>query len=144
MLALAIDPQTPTTLYAGTWGSGVFSTWQAKPELNINYNSGAPGSFFTLTGVYFPPDSTATIQVNGQILGAVNTDGGGSFTFVLDTANADVGAYFVTTTVNPSATARFTLESSEPVRPQEGGGPVFDVSAGIALTEFVFLPLVIR
>jgi hypothetical protein len=28
--ALAIDPQTPSTLYAGTWGGGVFDIQQAS------------------------------------------------------------------------------------------------------------------
>ena len=53
-------------LYAGTanyaHGSGVWRTDpQVQPDLSINYENGSPGSFFLLTGVDFPPDSTATV-----------------------------------------------------------------------------------
>ena len=115
-----------------------------SPILNINYSSGAPSSFFTLTGERFPPDSTATIQVNGRTLGQVATDAEGRFTFLLSTTDSDEGTYFVTVTVNPIATVRFILNSSEPTRSQEGSGTVFDVPSGIAFTQFVFLPVVSR
>lgn len=115
-----------------------------NPIVNINYSSGAPGSFFTLTGERFPPDSTATIRVNGRTLGQVSTDSEGGFTFLLSTTDSDEGTYFVTVTVNPVATVRFILNSSEPVRLQEGSGTVFDVPTGIAFTQFVFLPVVSR
>jgi hypothetical protein len=45
---------------------------------------------------------------------------------------------------NPTASVRFTLDADDPVRPQEGVGPIFEVPAGIAFTEFVFLPIIMR
>jgi predicted outer membrane repeat protein len=112
--------------------------------LDINYDAGAPGSVFTLLGRNFPANAIAAISVNGTALGTIPTDGSGSFSFLLSTANADEGTYFVTAAVNPSAVVRFILSSDELTRPQEGSGPVFDVPAGIAYTESVFLPIVMR
>lgn len=114
------------------------------PILSINYGSGAPDSFFTLTGSNFPPNSTATVTVNGQTLGTVSTDADGSLTFLLSTTSADEGSYYVTVTGNPSATVSFVLDSNEPIRPQDGSGSVLDVPEGIAFTESVFIPIVLR
>ena len=115
-----------------------------ETTLAINYQSGASGSYFTVTGSNFPPNDTANISVNGTPLGTVTTELGGSFTFILSTDNADEGAYFATATVNPSATISFVIDSNEPIRPQEGSASIFDVPAGIAFKEIVFLPVVIR
>jgi len=115
-----------------------------QPILSINYTSGSPGSFFTLSGSDFPPDSTATIVVNGRTLGTISTDSAGNFVFLLNTDQADEGHYIVTVTVNPSASVRFILDSNEPIRPQEGSGTIFDVPSGIAFSSFVYLPLVQR
>ena len=105
---------------------------------------GAPGSFFTATGTGFPSNITATVTINSVALGTVPTDGNGDFAFILSTANADEGAYVVTASVNPTASARFILDADEPVRPQEGDSTIFEVPAGIAFTKFVFLPIIMR
>lgn len=115
-----------------------------ETSLTVNYQSGAPGSYFTLTGINFPPNDTANISINGTSLGDVTTNLDGSFTFILSTDNADEGAYFVTATVNPSATTSFVIDSNEPTRPQEGSAIIFNVPAGIAFTDTLFLPIVMR
>ncbi len=93
----------------------------------------------------YPANNTATITINGNTIGTVQTDGKGAFTFELNTDNADDGAYFVTVTVNPSATVSFTLDSNSPnTWTSEGVGTSFNVPAGIAFTEFVYLPLIQR
>ena len=110
--ALAIDPTTPTTLYAGTF-NGVFAIQQTQipAHLTINYSSGAPGSYFTITGSNFPPDNTVTITINGNLLGTVPTDPSGSFIFILETnPTTDEGFYSVTVSVNPSATTQFACK----------------------------------
>ncbi|MFA5873549.1 MAG: hypothetical protein WC832_06260, partial [Anaerolineales bacterium] len=142
--ALAIDPTTPSTLYAGTHGGGVFAIQQIPPaSLTINYSSGAPGSYFTIAGSYFPPDSTATITVNGNVLGTVPTDSSGSFTFLFETSQADEGYYSVTVSVNPSASTQFTLDAEADLHPQEGSGTVFVVPDGIAY-HVIYLPLIVK
>jgi len=118
--------------------------YELGATLNINYTSGSPGSFFTVTGFDFPANSSATITVNNQTLGIVPTDAGGSFTFLLSTTNADEGSYFVSASTNPIATIGFVLGLNEPIRSQEGSDTIFDVPAGIAFTESIFLPTVFR
>jgi len=142
VFCLALGLASPSTLYAGTDVSGVFSIQQVA-VLAINYSSGAPGSYFTITGSNFPPDSTATITVNGNVFGTVPTDSSGSFTFLLRTIQADEGFYRVTASVNPSASTQFTLNKEDALHPQEGSGTVFDVPDGIAY-HFVYLPLIVK
>jgi photosystem II stability/assembly factor-like uncharacterized protein len=143
MLSLAINPVASSTLYAGTSGSGVFSIQQIA-VLAINYSSGAPGSYFTLTGSNFPPNRTATISVNGNVLGTVLTDSSGSFIFSLETnPTTEEGFYRVTVSVNPSASTQFTLDVADDVHPREGSETVFVVPDGIAY-HVVYLPLIVK
>ena len=54
----------------------------APPSLTINYPNGQPGSFFTITGWNFPPDSQATLSINGQVItNTLSVDPTGSFIF---------------------------------------------------------------
>ena len=113
------------------------------PLLSINYNTGAPGSYFTITGTGFPANSPANISINSLVLGTEPTDANGDFTFLLSTSSADEGVYYVTVSVNPSATVQFILDSNEPIRVKDGTGTIFSVPAGIVYKQ-VFLPLVIE
>ena len=118
--------------------------YDTSAALDINYDAGAPGSFFTLSGRNFPANDIAAISVNGTALGTVSTDGSGSFSFLLSTSSAGEGTYFATAAINPSATVRFILSADELTRAQEGSGTVFEVPAGISYTESVYLPFVMR
>jgi hypothetical protein len=102
----------------------------------------APGSYYTFMGSNFPPYSTANITVNENSLGTVPTDSSGGLTFLLETSQADVGYYNVTAIVNPSASVSFVLDASQPMRPQEGDDPIFNVPEGIAYTHRILLPLI--
>jgi branched-chain amino acid transport system substrate-binding protein len=130
-----------------------------KPEadLLINYNTGSPGSVFTVAGSNFPPNSTGSITINGHLLGTITVDGVGGFVLQLNTTDAGEGLYSVTVAVNPSVTTylttaavnpsaatKFTLDDTAPLRPVEGGGPVIAVPAEIAYTKFIYLPLIRR
>jgi len=123
---------------------GVILVYSPAATLDINYSSGAPGSFFTLTGENFPINSTVWVSVNGRLLGTVQSDSQGSFTFLLDTSQANEGIYFVDASVNPSVRVRFDLDASEPSRTQEGSGTIFEVPEGIQFVDLVYIPLVIR
>jgi Tol biopolymer transport system component len=117
----------------------------AVPALASNYPDGQPSSFFTITGSHFPPGSLTAVAVNGTVLAEVlPVDEVGNLLFLLDTGQADAGRYFVTVTANPTATIGFTLDLAAPLRPQEDSGPVFNVPGGIALTQFIHLPLIQR
>ena len=140
---LVIDPITPSNLYADTQhNGGVFTIQQPPPTLSSNYSEGAPGSYFTFSGINFPMGRQVTIKVNGITLGMVPIDISGNFSFLLNTDQSDEGHYIVTSTVNPSASAMFVLDSREQTRPQEGSGPIFNVLSGIAYKGIVYLPLV--
>ena len=115
-----------------------------NPKLSINYTRGRPGSFFTLTGTNYPPACTATVTVNGRTLGTVFVDSLGNLTLILSTANADDGQYFVTVSVNPSATVGLVIDSTAPLRAQSGIALIFDVPWGSAFTESIFLPVAVR
>ena len=113
-----------------------------EPFVGINFSNGAPGSFFTLTAAVFPANSNASIFVNNQLLGSIPTGADGSFTFLLSTTNADEGFYVVRVEAGGTASTSFTLAASEPLRSQDGTGSTFNVPAGIAFTEFAYLPFI--
>ena len=129
---------------------------ESAPLLTINYSTGQPGSFFTLTGWNFPPDSQGTLILNGQVLAttlAVNATG--SFIFFFDTSAADQGFYNATVSVNPnastavsvnpSASTAFFLQANAPLRAQEGGGTLWVIPNGIAMPlQQLHLPLIVR
>jgi hypothetical protein len=118
----------------------IFVRDQPFATLATNHPGGAPGSYFTLTGNYFPPTSTATVTVNGVTLGDVATDDNGNAAFLLHTAEATPGLYTVRLTVAPYwAESQFILHPAGDTHPQEGSGPIFEVTAGVA-HHLLYLP----
>lgn len=96
------------------------------PNLTLNYPTGQPGSFFTLTAEGFPENSAATVSINGVVLTTtlpVTSTGG--FVALLNTTGLSAGYYRLTVSVNPSATTNFTLDQSAPLRLPEGSGTTF-------------------
>ena len=75
--------------------SGVCELYR-RPRLIFNYTSGAPGSYFNVTGSDFPPNTSASLTANGVAVGAIMTDASGMFTVTLSTSAASVGMYFLT------------------------------------------------
>lgn len=112
--------------------------------MTINYQNGAPGSYFNVSGEGFPPNQIGNITVNSTNLATVTVNDRGTFTFTLNTADAGIGNYSVMVSVNPSATVEFTLSDESPLRVREGNYIVYDVPAGIAITDYIFLPLITR
>lgn len=110
------------------------------PELTVNETSGAPGSTFAFTGSGYPPNSLATVYVNGEASGSVRMDGGGSATFKINTIGVAPGPLNVTLEVdiNASATQSIDLvESGSPVTPPEGfDGPTFFAGHPVFLPVF--------
>jgi parallel beta-helix repeat protein len=118
-----------------------------SPALAINYASGAPGSYFTITGADFPASSVAYIFVNTFPLGSVNVESSGTFTFLLVSAAAGEGNYLVTASGYPDAQTSFVLDNEAPQRPQEGEGEILNLPPGIVPEgdlNYSFLPFVTR
>lgn len=104
------------------------------PTLGVNYVTGAPGSYFTLTGAGSLVTDTITVTVNSQAIGTIPVTPDGSYEFILSTAGADVGHYTVGV-VAPFAdeVAVFWLDPQDPIRPMEGSGSILlVVPPGIA------------
>lgn len=120
--------------------------------LEINYGEGSPGSFFSVNGSNFPPDDTVAIYVNGELLGTVNTDGGGSslgttnidspgdLAFIIDSGSAPSGLYILTTSILDGPQVNFRLDPAAPSRVQEGDGTIF-VLPGDLPSQAIHLPL---
>jgi hypothetical protein len=125
-------------------------TWQRYADaynptgIEIDHSSGQPGSFFTLMGHNFSPNSTATIRVNGRVLGTLTTDATGGFTFQIDSTGADPGIYLVDASVNVNTRTSFVLDPNQPLHAQAGQGTIFNLPAGIAFTKQVILPILMR
>jgi hypothetical protein len=118
---------------------------QPSANLTVNYSTGSPGSEFTVTGSNYPPNSLASVTINGRAVAeAIPVNGAGGFTFQLATVAADEGLYQITASVNPSAHARFRLDALAPLRSAEGNGESIAVPGGIAYDEFIYLPAMRR
>ena len=101
------------------------------PELEVNQNSGSPGSVFTFTGSNYPADSKAYVYVNGVARGSLMIESSGSAAFLMDTAFSPTGLYNVTMEVdiNASATQAFELTDTGDLvlPPPDFNGPTFSV-----------------
>ncbi|NUM47104.1 MAG: hypothetical protein HUU38_20580 [Anaerolineales bacterium] len=142
MSGLALLPFVDVPAQTFDWQryAGVYEV----PELVVNATEGRPGSFFNFTGMGFDANSPVEISSNGAVLGTSMTDGAGNLEFNLDTANADQGNYYITATQgNTTITLRIMLFAEAPLIPQEGGGDVYQLPAGLAITE-MYLPLIVH
>ena len=101
---------------AGKWDE--FSA-DPNPILEINYGTGAPGSFFTLTGSLYPPNSTARVYVGDDFVAEIAVDSSGDFVVVLDTTYLFEGTYDVLIKINPAAIVQFELTEAAPKRKNE-------------------------
>ncbi len=128
---------------AGKWDH--FSHDASPASLEMNYDTGAPGSAFNVVGTNFPINSVASIHINYQYIGNIFTGEAGTFTFTLTTdSQTDEGYYIVTVSVNPTASTMLQLDAFEPVRPLEGDHESFQIPDDIAITDFIYLPLIER
>lgn len=61
--------------YAGNKPARDFAIWHSKPEIEMNFDSGAPGSSFLIRGRYFTPGSQLNLFINGQSIPLSNPSG---------------------------------------------------------------------
>jgi hypothetical protein len=127
-------------LYAGIY----------QPELNVvGADSGFPGSAFLFEGVGYPPNTLATVYVDGQERGTLTTDNQGQALFLIQTAGDDpLGQYFITlaTDANTSATDDIRLQNDEPVIPPPPGwdGPTFFLDGDTLPPDTLFFPMMFQ
>lgn len=111
--------------------------------LQVNHDTGAPGSFFTVFGGNFTPNTPVTVSANGVVLGEVLTSDSGELMFLIDTTGADLGFYMVEASGNESAATQIILQENAPQWAPENEGVVFNLPAGIA-AQMIFMPVIIK
>jgi len=112
-------------------------------NLQINHPSGSPGSFFTVTGTGFSPETMVDVVANGVSLGGLETSETGDLLFLIDSSGADDGYYQIEVIGNEAAITQLVLDVDEPTWPAEDEGPVFNLPAGIA-QQVLFMPVIVK
>lgn len=151
------------------WTDATVITIHLRPRarLLVNYATGQPGSYFNFTGTNFPVNGVTTLIVNGRVVtNTLASDSSGNLSFQFKTEQADIGYYFVTASANPTtafsgisgnilqatnecgtcnnASTRLALDTSAPLRLQEGVFTLINLPKGIAFTNLLYLPVVAR
>jgi alpha-tubulin suppressor-like RCC1 family protein len=125
-----------------------------------NYYEGSPGSYFVITGLYFPPNEYVNININGEQVGSVLANETGVFKFF--TYFEIEGEYSVTVSssgIKSSIDENETILTTKATTPIIGQGEVLiNVTEGLSnrikegdgLTislgseKLIFIPLIIR
>ena len=125
----------PATAIGWELFAGVYT-----PVLDVNATTGAPGSVFFFTGSNYPPNSPATIYIDGRPAGMVTTDGSGAASFFVNTLGAASGSYNVTLEANINASATRSIDlvaGGQTVAPPPGAtGPTAFIN------DVIFLPVI--
>ncbi|MCB9419007.1 MAG: hypothetical protein H6667_04345 [Ardenticatenaceae bacterium] len=125
----------PATAIGWELFAGVYT-----PVLDVNATSGASGSVFYFTGSNYPPNSPATVYVDGNPVGVLTTDGSGSAAFFVNTLGAAAGTYNVTLEANINASATRSIElvsSGSTVSPPPGA-----TGTTVFINDVIFLPII--
>jgi peptide/nickel transport system substrate-binding protein len=118
--------------------------WETEPPLvKLNYLTGQPGSYLTLTGRNFPANQSASVLVNDVAIATTTTDATGQADVTLDTTLLPAGDYQITLSVNPKASIPFTLASDQPLRAKEGDTAAVVIPPAVN-NRSVYLPLIER
>lgn len=118
---------------------GITQSTSRVPLLRINYTSGASGSYFSLTGENFTPNTTEELLINGRIIGSVSVDDSGEFRVVLITNGAFPGDYTVTTST-PNTPTLFSIHVAALPRAKEGTGPELLINSS-GMQNTIYMPL---
>ena len=110
-----------------------------KPQLMLNFDSGARDSQFELTGTHFAANSIVTLLSNDQAMTTVQADDKGSFKTVVATAGQAEGIYHITADQVADATVAYQLADTYPLREVQTDSS--DENTG---SNRIFLPLVNR
>lgn len=120
-----------------------FADAYVPAALEINFDSGSPGSYFTVNGYNFPQNDSVSIIVNGNLIGSITTDNNGDFLLIIDSSIAETGFYILSTNLVDGPEVSFRLSLDAPLRLQEDEGPIFLLPSGISL-QLTHLPFVNR
>jgi hypothetical protein len=114
-----------------------------QATLEINHESGAPGSFFTITGSNFSSQTMVSISANGVLLGNLETSEFGDLIFLIDSTGAGDGYYLIQVQGTETAGTKLLIDSTGTLWSQEDDGTVFGLdSPGLVPFELLFMPLI--
>ncbi|MFP4438238.1 MAG: FG-GAP repeat domain-containing protein [Chloroflexaceae bacterium] len=125
------------------------------PRIQSSAARGRPGSRFVITASSLPPDSSATLTINGQPVSSqglaqdLRSDAAGNLRLLLETSSADPGFYVVRLAVDgigePLVRSIRLKENAELHSSDADGATQITIPAGIAQSvEELFLPLLSR
>lgn len=109
--------------------------------LQVNHTVGAPGSFFTVFGGNFSPNSQVSVFANGVLMGEVQSDDAGELMFLINSSGADLGYYMIEAIGNEGAATLIIISEDAPVWLPENEAIVFNLPVGIA-QQLLFMPLI--
>ncbi|MEM9773130.1 MAG: hypothetical protein AAF902_01025 [Chloroflexota bacterium] len=117
-----------------------------SPLLTINYQTARSGSYLTLNGETFAPDSTVQLIVNGRFLeprreAAIQVDDQGAFEATIATDLANDGIYVISVDGQPLTKVTLRIDDNYSVRDQESDGALLSIQSGTALDQHIFLPM---
>lgn len=132
-------------MFAGAYG--------VEPVVSVDFTTGAPGSYFTITGFNFPAGKIVKVKVNGRELASLTTSDTGSFTVVFNSATSGIGTYDVEVEVEDriraaaladQRDASFTVLVGAPLRARPATtGALVDLPSGLARS-YLYLPQVAK
>ncbi|MFZ6026487.1 MAG: RCC1 repeat-containing protein [Chloroflexota bacterium] len=119
-------------------------TWYLA-QLATNFTGGQPDSYFTLSGIDYPPGVTVTIRVNAHVFTqTVTADATGAFTFQLHVPAGEEGYYAVQTqAAGYTAGLLLQVNAGEPLRPRLAD-EFLEVPTGIVAPYAAFIPLIAK
>lgn len=136
------------------WSEPGAAIRQYFTHLALNHSDGQPGTIFAATAGGFPPEAAVDIYANDRLLDTFPTDAAGALHFLLDTGEADEGAYTIAVAadaagVSARSTAPLTLASeSDRHTPPPEAHPVVWVPSGLVPAHNpvrqVYLPTIMR
>ena len=111
------------------------NSYNADLDIVSNRDKGFPGSAFHYVATGYPPNTIASIEIDGRTRGAVMTDSNGRADFLIQTDGSDpLGRYYVSvfTDANFYASEDFRLRDDKPLQPAPAGwnGHVFTLFGG--------------
>jgi hypothetical protein len=130
-------------------------TPEPQPALELNHDTGKPGSTFVLSGSNFENTTTVSIAINGENVQEISISGGGFTLVIITSESAEPGVYRVTVTASgaalaqdaSTATTQYTLDDTAPLREEQPPDTTtVDVPTTIEPLDLqnLYLPLITR
>ena len=109
------------------------------PEIGLNYEDGAPGSFFRVAATGFTAGANLSISIEGKSIGTIQASSEGYAIFHIQDNSNLLGTLQLTVSGASDATTNIILNQNSSLRVQEGSGPVYFIN-----TILIYMPVVLK